>query len=305
MQPKSRRWMAMSGLCLAGVLAAGCSDAKPEQANTAPPAAAQAAPKSVDTDDGVIATGPVVVENQVDVLAQRDGMISALNADLGTPVKKGQLLATIDERQIGAERDAQVAKVNSITADLKNWEALLQVKETERQRAEQMWKAQLITQQDREKAGYNADAAKFEVERQREDLKEAQAALKALEMEAAKSRIVAPFDGVVARRYVNPGQKVSKDDKLFWVSATGPMRVRFMMPERYLASVHTGTELAVFPAVAVTSDQSGPEYRAKVYRLSPVVDASSGTIEAIAEITGAHADLRPGMTVKLKLAAKK
>lgn len=302
----SRRFVALSGLCLAGALAMGCSDTKPEKASAAPlPIAVPSAAKAPETEEGVLATGPVVVENQVDVLAQRDGMIASLNADLGTPVRKGQTLATIDDRQVSAQRDAQAAKVNSITADLKNWEALLKVKETERDRAEQMWKNQLITQQDREKAGYNADAAKFEVERQREDLKEAQAALKSLEVEAAKSRIVAPFDGVVARRYVNPGQKVTKDDKLFWVSATGPMRVRFMMPERYLSSVRAGTELAVFPAVAVSGDKAGPEYRAKVFRLSPVVDASSGTIEAIAEITGPHADLRPGMTVKLKLAAKK
>jgi hypothetical protein len=62
--------------------------------------------------------------------------------------------------------------------------------------------------------------------------------------------------------------------------------------------VKDGTELAIQP-----SDLSAPEMkaRARVIRMSPIVDAASGTIEAVAEISGDSAGLRPGMTATLVL----
>src|SRR5438105_4108198 len=153
--------------CAVAVAISGCSDArKPEvSAAAAAPISSPVAPPRAGTDavTDYIASGPIVVENQVDMLSQRDGGIAEVKADLGTAVKKGEVLATMDDRQLTAERDAQQAKVRSIEADLKNWQALTDVAATERDRAEQMWKAQLITQQERERAGYKAQAARFEV----------------------------------------------------------------------------------------------------------------------------------------------
>src|SRR3954447_5735923 len=137
--------------CALAVIASGCSDArKPEvSAAAAAPISSPAAPPRASSDaaNDYIASGPIVVENQVDMLAQREGSIAEVKADLGSVVKKGEVLAVMDDRQLTAERDAQQARVRSIEADLKNWQALTDVAGTERDRAEQMWKAQLITQQ--------------------------------------------------------------------------------------------------------------------------------------------------------------
>lgn len=271
--------------------------ATPAQSNQKPPASASgAAPQKPDEEEGFIASGPIVVENQVDVAAQHEGIIASLAADVGTVVRKGQLLATIDARQLAAEQDAQKAKVRSIAADVKNWEAETNVAEADRERAEGMWKSQLITKQDLEHARYKTEASKFEVDRERENLHHAEATLRSLQLEAAKSRIIAPFDGVVARRYVRVGQKVAKDDRLFWVSATGPLRVKFMLPEKYLAQVHRGSTIWVVP------DFSPQEkHRARVILVSPVIDPSSSTIEMVAELAGAPGELRPGMTTHIVL----
>lgn len=281
-------------------LLAGC-DRPPGEANAAPAATAAktpAAPARVEPSDEVIASGPVTVENQVEMIAEREGTIAQVEADLGTEVRAGQSLARLDDRQLAAQREALEAKMRSITADVKNWEALREVAESERQRADAMWKAQLITQQERERAGYKAEAAKFEADRERENLNQAQADLRALEIELAKMRVKAPFAGVVARRYVTTGQRVSKGEKLFWISATAPMRVRFMLPERYLGKVRSGTELVLSRG----GEGVGTDARqgAKVVRISPVVDPASGTIEAIAELTGSG-EFRPGMTADIRL----
>jgi membrane fusion protein (multidrug efflux system) len=158
-----------------------------------------------------------------------------------------------------------------------------------------MWEAQLITKQDLEHARYKVEADEFEVERARENLHNAQATAKSLALELGKTRIQAPFNGVVARRYVRAGQQVAIGDRLFWVTAVGPLRVKFTLPERFLSHVKKGDELSV------TAADDLQKYTAKVIQVSPVVDPSSGTIEVLAEVMGAAPGLRPGMTANVIL----
>ncbi len=271
-----------------------CSSAPTPTAAAAAPA--RPAPEPQAPQPSFIASGPIVVENQVDVMAQRSGVLSQIMVETGASVRKGQLLARIDDRQLTAERDAAEAKARSIDADVKNWEAESKVEANDYDRAEQMFKASLITKEQVDHAKYKSVASQFEVEREKENLRNAQNTAKALNLELEKTRIVAPFDGVVARRYVRAGQKVSENDRLFWITATSPMRVKFTLPEMYLGKVKKGSEVTVVAPAA--GDQS---YPAKVVLVSPVVDPSSGTIELTAELTGKPGDLRPGMTANIRL----
>ena len=261
--------------------------AKPVAEPTIPP---QPAPADY------IASGPIVVENQVELAAQRDGVVAAVLVETGAPVRKGQLLARLDDRQLTADRDAAAAKARSTEADLKNWESGAKVAQAERDRSEQLWKANIIAKEQAEKTQYQYDAMEFEVDRQREDMKYAPENLKSLELELEKTRITAPFDGVVARRYISVGQEVAKNAHLFWISAIAPLRVKFALPESYLGRVRKGTELIV-----VTSATPGEAHQARVMLVSPVVDPSSDTIDVTAELQGPSTGLHPGMTANIRL----
>lgn len=243
-----------------------------------------------------IASGPMVVENQIELAAQRDGVVAQVLVEAGAAVKKGEILAQLDDRQLTANKDAADAKVRSLDADLKNWEAGAKVAESARDRAEKLWAANIIAKSEEEKAKYQYDATEFEVQRQREDLKVAQETLRSLELELEKTRITAPFDGVIARRYVRVGQEVAKNDRLFWVSAVSPLRVKFALPEAYLGRVTKGTELIV-----VTPAKPGDLHEARVVLVGPVVDPSSDTIDVTAELQGSTKNLRPGMTANIRL----
>lgn len=272
----------------------GCESSRPgpAQASSPKPVTLPAAPPSPT----FVASGPLVVENQVDVAAQRDGVVAKIAVDAGTPVRKGQLLGMLDDRQIAADKDAADAKVRSTQADLQGWEGEVKVLQTDRERAEKMWEAQLITKQDLDHARYKVEADQYEVERARENLKNAQATALSLALELEKTHILAPFDGVVARRYVRVGQRVAAGDRLFWVTAVAPLRIRFTLPERFVGRIKAGDQLTVTAA----ADRQ-QEHQAKVLQVSPVVDPSSGTIEVLAEITGAAGDLRPGMTANVQI----
>jgi membrane fusion protein (multidrug efflux system) len=295
-KPSSLALLAIFGVT---VLLPGCSS-NLTPADAAVALAAKPAPESSNQPQTApadyIASGPIVVENQVELAAQRDGVVAQVFVETGASVRKGQLLARLDDRQLTADRDAAAAKARSTEADLKNWESGAKVAQAERDRSEQLWKANIVAKEQAEKTQYQYDATEFEVERQREDVKYAQETLRSLELELEKTRITAPFDGVVARRYLHAGQQVAKNDHLFWISAVAPLRVKFALPESYLGRVHKGTELSVFTAAT-----PGEAHEARVLLVSPVVDPSSDTIDVTAELQGSSANLRPGMTANIRL----
>jgi len=276
----------------------GCSRSK--EASVVAAAAVQgnaSAPPSVQKESVYVASGPVVVENQVDVSALREGPVVSILAQPGTQVRQGQVLARLDDRQISADVEAAAAKVRSIEANLKNWQAETKVLQADRDRAEKLYAAQVIAKEELEHVQYKEEADEFEVQREAESLNNAKAVLKSLQLEQEKTSIVAPFDGIVARRYVRVGQKVAPGDRLFWVTAMAPLQVKFTLPERLVGAVKKGQ------VVSVTSADAAPptQHTAKVIDVSPIVDPSSGTIEVLAQIEGPAPDLLPGMLANIRI----
>jgi len=276
-------------------LLAGCSSEKP--ATVVASAAAPSATPSTEqrTDQAMEVSAPIIVENQVDVVAQREGVVENIAVEAGTAVHKGQLLATIDDRQLTAERDAAAAKAKAIAADGKNWEAAQKMAELDLQRDEEMFKADLLTQKQLDHSRTKLVGTKFEVEREKENLANAEAALRALELELEKTKIVAPFAGLVARRYIRTAQHVAANDKLFWVTATEPLVLRFNVPELYAQKVKRGQELTV------TTSASSTHYRAAITMVSPVIDPGSGTFDVQAKLLAPTDGLVPGMTATVIL----
>ncbi len=219
-------------------------------------------------------------------------MITRVLAEPGIPVKKGQLLAKLDDRQISADLEGARAKTRSTEDDLKNWQAEAKVLDSDYARAEKMWEAQIIPKEQLEHARYKAESDQWDVKRVSEMLTNAKQAEHSLELELEKTQITAPFNGVVARRYVRAGQTVARNDRLFWVTAVAPLRIRVTLPEKFLGRIRSGTMMAVTATEGVDPNR---HYRARVIQVSPVVDPSSDTIEVLAELFGDTSGLRPGM----------
>jgi membrane fusion protein (multidrug efflux system) len=243
------------------------------------------------------ASGPIVVENQVDVAAQREGVVTQILAEPGTRVRQGQLLANLDDRQLNADLEAARAKTASIEADLNNWKSEAKVLEADFQRAKKMWEAKLIPEEQFEHARYKAEADQWDVKRVEQLLINSRESEHSLELELAKTQITAPFSGIVARRYIRVGQTVTIGERLFWVTATGPLRVRFTLPSRFVSQIKTGQQIGI----KVNDGDPKIPHQARIVQVSPVVDPASGTIEVLAELTGSVQDLRPGMQADVHL----
>ena len=281
------------------ILAVGCNESKPAAVATNSPATATSPSASSLASlhaEPLVVSGPLVVENQIDVAAQREGVVVKILAEPGARVRAGQTLALLDDRQITADLEAARARMRSVEADMKNWEAESKVLQSDFDRAQKMWDAQLITKEQLDHAKYKAESDQWDVKRVAEMLINAREMAHSQELELEKTRIRAPFDGIVARRYVRAGEKVALGGRLFWVTAEGPLRLHFTLPEKYLGHVKMGQELPL-----TSPDVPGEKHTARVIAISPVVDPASGTIEILAELAGARGGLRPGMTVNLSL----
>jgi HlyD family secretion protein len=237
------------------------------------------------------------VEQQLDIVALRAGVIASLDADVDSSVRAGQIVARLDDRQIAADRSAAAYKVQSLASDLKNWQSEVDVRKTDLQRAEDMRQAGINTQEALDHARYELQATEYEVERQRGEMQGAQASLQSLDLELEKTKLTAPFNGTVSQRYVRLGQYVGIGDKLFQITGTSPMEIRFTLPEKDMAALKRGDLVTVSPT---------PDFRqtttASVTHLSPVVDPGSGTIEVTAKLTHNIPGLLPGMVASIRVA---
>jgi RND family efflux transporter MFP subunit len=288
----------------AALLAAGCGDSKSPvsgvtnaaPAPAPPPISAKPAPAVETPDQPLIVSGPIIVEHQVDVTAQRDGVLEKLLFDAPNRVKAGTVLAQMDDRQIAANLEAARAKSRSIADDLNNWKAEARVLEADYVRAQHLWDLGLISQEDLQHAQYKAESDQWDIKRVQENLNNALEEERSLELELAKTKITAPFDGVIARRYVREGEAVTKGERLFWVTAEAPLLMRFTLSEKFFGRIRTGQTFEV-----TSQDISGEPHAARVKEVSPVVDPSSGTFEVLVQLTGKTGSLRPGMTANLKI----
>jgi RND family efflux transporter MFP subunit len=280
----------------AAFLAIGCGDEKGPVsgvANAAAPVQPQpATPKATEPGNASLSvSGPIIVEHQVDLTAQRDGILEKIYFDAPARVRAGTLLAQLDDRQIKSNLEAARAKTRSIAADLKNWQAEAEVLKSDYVRQQHLMELGLTSQEQLEHAKYKAESDQWDILRVTETLNTAKEEEHSLELELEKTKVTAPFNGLIARRYVREGQNVPKGERLFWVTAEAPLLVRFTLPEKFFGKMRNGQTVEVNCA-----DAPAEKHLAKVKQVSPVVDPSSGTFEVLVELMGDRGSLRPGMT---------
>jgi len=237
----------------------------------------------------------LTVEHQVDIAAQRDGVVTAISKDEGGAVKTGEILAQLDDRSlqmelIKANDDLQVEDNNR-----KYKEAELKAKSAAYHRQQQLRALGLSSDADLEAAEFQEKAAEYDLRGYEALVESGHAEINRLQLEADQTRIHAPFSGVVVRRYVREGQAISKGDKCFRVSQLAPLQVQFQVPESSGKHPASGQ-----PVELSLVEDSGRRLSAHIVKVSPTIDAASDSYDVLAQLTGPGiTDLRPGMAVKV------
>jgi RND family efflux transporter MFP subunit len=265
----------------------------PVEAVPAPPLAA--VPAAAGAPTAFSTSGPLVAEQQADIAAPRDGRVVKVAVDIGDRVRKGQILAVLDDRSLHAACDEEQAKVVSLEAQIKEWQSQQQVDEADLRRADALRTERILSEEDWEHVKYKLAETVSEVERYKADEAGAEAKLQAADLQLAQSQIVAPFAGVVGRRSLRLAQEVKTGDVLFWITAAAPLHVMFTVPESAMRDFQRGSSLKL-----TTADYPALKQRGRVYRVSPVVDPASGSVQVIGEVVNPSPLLKPGMTMQIR-----
>lgn len=205
--------------------------------------------------------GTLEAENDVEIVARTSGPIEELRAEEGMKVGKGQVLARIDPDEVRAR--LEIAKVNRDEAKVAY------------ERAQSLYQDELLSRE-----AYDQARSTYE---------SAEAQLLGEQIVFGYTEIKAPFGGVVSERFVKLAQFVTNNEPLFRLTSFDPLLCPIQVPERELPRLHVGQ--GAFVTVEAWPEERFP---AKVIRISPVVDAATGTVKVTLEVS-ARGRLRPGM----------
>src|SRR5579863_7138533 len=195
------------------------------------PVVAVAPPDSRSKTSTFSLPGRLEAYTQAQMYARVSGYVKSWTADIGTPVKAGQLLATIDapdlDQQImQAEAALASAKANSVLSDMTL------------KRGQSLIKTLAISQQDLDQRAADSSNKQGMV-------RAAQANLDRLRVLEQYKRLTAPFDGLVTARTTDVGQLINAGGggpPMFIVSGISKLRVYVSVPQSYVPSIPVGTK---------------------------------------------------------------
>src|SRR4051794_21891352 len=206
--------------------------------------------------------GRLEAYSQAQLYARVPGYLKEWKADIGTPVKAGQLLAEIEAPDLDQQIMQAEAGVGSARANAELASQTLQ-------RGQSLVTSGAVSKQDLDKR--SADSAN-----QAGLVKSAQANLDRLRVLEKFKRIVAPFDGLVTVRTTDVGALISAGSgggpALFVVSDTSRLRAYVNVPQSYVPSVKVGTKAQI-----AVPEYPGKAFTATVEASAQAVDAASGT----------------------------
>jgi len=287
------------------LVVAGCSDsskgpdstaAAPARASTtsAPsrPAAPPSASKSNQPGDVL---SVLSVEHQVDLSTERDGVVVSIAKDEGSAVKAGDILGQLDDRTLQMELNKARNDLTVAENNVKFKQAELKAKGSALKRQQELRAYGLSSEADLEAAEFEAKGAEYDLHGWEAMVESSHSEIRRLEIQLDQTRLRAPFNGVVVRRYVREGQAVSKNDKCFRISQLAPLQVQFQVPESSAKRPQTGAPVDL----ALVGDSSR-SISARVVKVSPTVDPASDSYDVTAQLSGPGiSDLRPGMAVRV------
>jgi len=245
----------------------------------------------------VEATGTLQPLDTVQVGTQVSGTIASLGTDFNELVKRGQVLATLDQAIFLSQIDQAKASVLRLQSDVERSkvqyeDALLKLK-----RAEQLAEAQLLAQQDVDTARSTARVAETSVTGARAQLTQAEAALTQAKVNLSHTVIKAPTDGIVLSRAVEIGQTVSASTQaptLFIIARDlKRLELQARVDESDVGGVEPGAPVTFTVDAYPRREFTGT---VRLVQLQPQTVQNVVTYTTIIDVPNDDGRLRPGMT---------
>ncbi len=262
----AQRWLLTAGFLMVSS-AALCQGAEPQaQEKTVLVEAAKVA--HAPLSEQVTAVGSLLSDEAVTVSSEIPGRIKQIHFEEGQPVEEGAPLFTLDD----SVYRAQVSDV----------EAKLKLAEQTHQRTTQLFSNKYATAQSADEATSNLAVTKAAVELARVQLE--------------KTKIVAPFSGIVGLRHVSVGEYITAGHALVNLEAIDPIKADFRVPEKFLPAIKVGQPISIrvdaFP---------GESFEGEVYAIDPRLDVAGRSLLVRARVANPEQRLRPGLFARVSV----
>jgi RND family efflux transporter MFP subunit len=231
-----------------------------------------------------------------DLASKISGRLQQVTVRSGDRVKSGTVVAVVDDTDLQRQYEEVRAQVAVSKANRLRAEARLNAAQQELARMEQMFTEGLISTQAIESVRATAATLQAEVEAVEAQREQSEARLEILAQQISETKIAAPFNGVVSRRYLNPGTFVQPGTPIIRLVEAGPLRVRFWVPEEELAGMRPGV-----PVEVSTQSTSDSVFAGRVTRLSGEVNRQNRTVAVEGVLESRDPILLPGMYARVRV----
>jgi len=279
------------------------------------------------------ATGSLAGDQQTDVAPQTSGKVVALGVDIGSYVKRGQMLVKLDDAELKLRVDQAVAQVEQAKAGLRQAEEKIglrpgqafdpnkvaevaaarvtfELADKNLQRAEKLIESGDVSRsfydeqrarRDQLREQYEAALAQARqnyagVAVARTNVSNAEAQLALVRKSLSYSVIFSPIDGFVAERVADLGEYVSPQQKVVTIVKTNPLRMRIDIPEQAIPEIQVGQSVSI-----TTSAWPDRKFNGRIARIAPNVSATSRTLTVEAEVENGGGALKPGQFATVRI----
>jgi membrane fusion protein (multidrug efflux system) len=240
---------------------------------------AEAAAPTSGISEAIVATGEFASPVRSELSAKLPGRVAKMYVDEGARVTKGQPVLELetDYLRLNLQRaEADLARAKAAEDDA---------------RRDVARKKELIAKESiRSQSMYDQSVAARQSA-------EAQAAL--LRQQISDSTLRSPLDGVVAEKRTDVGQRLGDNTVALVLVQTSPLKLRFRVPEKYLASVRPGQ-----PVSATVDPYPNQKFSGTVSVVGGVIDSATRSMLVETEFPNRDGRLRPGLFARVEMETK-
>lgn len=252
-----------------------------------------------DIEDLVTATGSLQPSDYVDVGAQVSGQLEKIYAEVGSVVKKGDLLAEIDSTVYRATVDARRAALKNLQATLVARESDLQLAEQQLQRQQNLARDSATSDDSLQQAQASLRSARAQVASVQAQIEQAESTLRVDETSLKYSQILAPMDGVVVSISLKQGQTINASQSsptLLRIADLSTMTVQTQVSEADVTRLRPG-----MPVYFTTLGSRNRRYQGELRKVEPTPTVNNNVVlyNALFDVKNQQRNLLPQMTAQV------
>jgi membrane fusion protein, multidrug efflux system len=240
--------------------------------------------------------GNLIGLQTVAIAPRTGGRLLSVNVQLGDRVRRGQVLAKVEDREIVEQVRAAEASQEVAKATIRQREADLNVAKLNFDRSKNLYERQLLAKQALDDAESRHLAAVAQLDLSTAQLSQNAARLEELKINLQHTSVTSPVDGFVASRSVDPGAMVNTNTAIASVVDISRLRLVVNVVEKDLRMVSAGdvaeVEVDAYP---------GEKFNGRIARVAPVLDPATRTAQMEVEIPNGDNKLKPGMYARINL----